>query len=428
MSTSCKKDRNADLVFDKPSQERLEDKFAEYNDLLKSSENGWKMSYYPDSEKFGGYNFLFKFEEDGRVVMESDFEEGMKNSSYKIYGGQGVVLSFDSYNMLHILADPGIYSAGIGYNGDYELIVERSTSDSLVCRGRKWDQPMILTRATSDDWDNMDQIKIHEKAMAQDVENSPFFRNLRENNQGISTFFYNSNTRLVEYFYVDNIGITHSDKSPLIFTKEGFSLKDKITVNGKDLKDFGYDTDTDSFTFGTDGTVTAEHFSAIEFKGAWEAFTSKTGASLSYAGKDFFSLFRRLRKAEPQFAAIQLYWNISGYKLLSFVFGNGVGVDGYHWWHSLIRSIDETSEDTVIINAAISGATGGRYIFNNNPDYQEEYQRLFVDFNDSSEVIDEIMDVIYNKEGLTIIPTSDENIFYVVSKKRSNYWVKFSIF
>jgi hypothetical protein len=425
---SCTKDRNEDIVFDKSSQERLEDKFTEYNDLLKSSEYGWKMKYYPDVEKFGGYNFLFKFDENNRVVMVSDFEENPKNSSYRIYGGQGVVLSFDTYNMIHILADPGIYSAGEGYNGDYEMVVERATTDSLICKGRKWKKPMIFTRATSEDWDNMEKIKIHEKAMSLGhVENTPLFRNLREDNQGISTFIYNSSTRMVEYFYIDNIGITHSYKSPVVFTKEGFSLKEKITINGKSFQDFTYDEDSEKFVFGTNGTVSAEHFSCIEFLGAWEAFTSGTGATISAAGKDFFSLYRRLRIAEPEFTTIQLYWNISGYKLLSFVFGNGEGVDGYHWWHSWIRIIEETSEDTVILKAAINGETGGRYIFE-NPNYEEEYQRLFVDFNESSQVIDEIMDVYYNKAGLTIIPTSDEGVYYVVSKEKSNYWVKFKIF
>ena len=104
---SCQKNEPEDL-FGKTPAERFEQSKNELRAALTASEQGWKFSYFTNSEKFGGYTLLMKFSQDGRVEMTSDIGEefGSTQSQYSIEEAQGTLLVFSTYNHIHKLGDP----------------------------------------------------------------------------------------------------------------------------------------------------------------------------------------------------------------------------------------------------------------------------------------------------------------------------------
>jgi hypothetical protein len=147
-------------VFEEFSGVRLSEYITQSNATLLSAPYGWKMTYYPDESKYGGYCFLFKFKENNRVDMASesgDFQE----SSYRIDFSQGPMLVFDSYNYIHDLANPNEAKGAkaTGLSGDYEFIIQKITEDSLQLTGRKRGMNIRLEKATEQDEKNLTTIR-----------------------------------------------------------------------------------------------------------------------------------------------------------------------------------------------------------------------------------------------------------------------------
>ncbi|KAA6331599.1 hypothetical protein EZS27_019809 [termite gut metagenome] len=147
-------------IFEEFSGVRLSEYIIKSNATLQSAPNGWKMTYYPDESKYGGYHFLFKFKENNRVDIASesgDFQE----SSYRIDFSQGPMLVFDSYNYIHDLANPNDSKGakGTGLSGDYEFIIQNTTEDLLQLTGRKKGVNIRLEQATEQDENDLAVIR-----------------------------------------------------------------------------------------------------------------------------------------------------------------------------------------------------------------------------------------------------------------------------
>ena len=86
---SCQKNEPEDL-FGKTPAERFEQNKNELLTALTASEQGWKLSYFTNSETFGGYTLLMKFDRNGRVEMTSDIGDGFTStqSQYTIQEAQ----------------------------------------------------------------------------------------------------------------------------------------------------------------------------------------------------------------------------------------------------------------------------------------------------------------------------------------------------
>ena len=108
---SCLHDNKT--AFDLPAAQRIDQSVADYTALLESSEGGWMLQYYAGKNySYGGYTLLLKFK-NGQVTAMGD-----------------------------------------GIQGDYEFSILRATADSIVLRGRKWKNEMVLTRLPKDaNWD-----------------------------------------------------------------------------------------------------------------------------------------------------------------------------------------------------------------------------------------------------------------------------------
>ena len=140
-------------AFDDPASVRATQAVEQAYTTLTTNAYGWKMLYYPDSELYGGYRFLFRFFNNNRVDMAWEANSNVVTSGYRVDLSQGPMLVFTTYNYIHILADPGNAPIPNGLKGDYEFILEEVTAERITMVGRKHGVRVVMERATAEDWD-----------------------------------------------------------------------------------------------------------------------------------------------------------------------------------------------------------------------------------------------------------------------------------
>lgn len=139
-TTSCQ--RTEDLVFDNSYGDSSLDRIEDTDRILRSAANGWETDYTTGSGDT--FRLQFKFGDNKQVTTYSDFDPNPTVSSYTYNLSRSAVLSFDTYGLLHRLADPvvlpDIYDEGLkgkGYQGDFEFEILSATPEQVVLRGMK---------------------------------------------------------------------------------------------------------------------------------------------------------------------------------------------------------------------------------------------------------------------------------------------------
>ncbi|CAG4991409.1 hypothetical protein DYBT9275_00746 [Dyadobacter sp. CECT 9275] len=151
---SCK--NTDDSVFEQSTDARLNEALASYEKELVGAPYGWNAVIYPGGG--GSYGFYFKFNDQNRVTMYSDFSAESsvtsKESSYRLKAMQTPSLIFDTYSYLHVLSDPdpGVNggSAGEGLLSDFEFTIfpDSVKTDVITLTGTKNKSRLVLTKAT----------------------------------------------------------------------------------------------------------------------------------------------------------------------------------------------------------------------------------------------------------------------------------------
>lgn len=149
---SC--DKKSDRIFEESPTARLNAAVANAQTVLKSKTNGWIMQYYPgDNAQYGGFNFFINFTGNADVNVQADYTTENVTSSYKVYPGAGPILTFDTYNSIFgFFAAPGAISRWIsndvGFGGDIEFLVMKATADSVILKGRKRGNRIVMVPIT----------------------------------------------------------------------------------------------------------------------------------------------------------------------------------------------------------------------------------------------------------------------------------------
>jgi len=128
---------------------------ASYTNTLTGSPNGWKAFLYPTGG--GVYLFSMKFSTTNRVTMLSDISTTTSTtaveSSYKIKQEQAPSLLFDTYNYIHLLADPDPTvmggAAGAGLNSDFEFYIDNVKGDTINLIGNRLSSKLVLVKAAT---------------------------------------------------------------------------------------------------------------------------------------------------------------------------------------------------------------------------------------------------------------------------------------
>jgi hypothetical protein len=152
--TSCKKDE--DPIFEDPDT-RLSAALAENQAQLINAPNGWKATIYPHGGK--GFTYYFKFTADGKVTMLSDFNATTATkpaeSTYRLKALQRPTLIFDTYNYVHLAADPDAGVSGganaRGLTSDFEFGFVSAAGDSLKMEGTFNFNQMVMVKLSADE-------------------------------------------------------------------------------------------------------------------------------------------------------------------------------------------------------------------------------------------------------------------------------------
>lgn len=226
-------------AFDKPSPDRIAEAISETKDILTAAPNGWKMAYQ-GSGGFGGFNILCRFDKEDNVFCEEESDHAKATSHYTVQQGQGVLLSFDSFNAaLHKYSDPvgkingkSVGKDGKGFQGDFEFRVMSCTKDSIVLEGRKHGDRVVMTPMPEDlTWDS-------------------FFTQIATVASGMSSERYNIIIDKDTLPARMNLHTLHTtDKNgkavaiPFIYTPQGIEVLKSDSLNGRKLTAFTYSTD-----------------------------------------------------------------------------------------------------------------------------------------------------------------------------------------
>lgn len=155
--SGCNKDK-VELLFDAKPETRMKERNEELKSNLISSPNGWK-AYLRTSLRGGAYGFYLKFDDKDQVAMVADWNgttaNTFRNSTYRVQYVMNTSLVFDTYNYITIMQDPLSDNNGgttpNGLQSDIEFEYLRSSGDSIIMKGKKYQNEFVLIKASADD-------------------------------------------------------------------------------------------------------------------------------------------------------------------------------------------------------------------------------------------------------------------------------------
>ena len=151
---SCSKDSFVSNFDEKP-EERIAKSISLVESTLTSAANGWVVTL-PTSAG-GAYGFYMSFNTDEDVTMYADLNDNTSTnlgvSKYRVKGGLGAELIFDTYNYISMLADPnnGVFggSGNTGHRSDVQFIFDKVNGDTISFLGKNYRQKLTMIKATS---------------------------------------------------------------------------------------------------------------------------------------------------------------------------------------------------------------------------------------------------------------------------------------
>lgn len=238
-------------VFDTSSAQRIATNLKEIREVLTGAKNGWLMEYYPDSKQsFGGYNLLLAFTADEVKVSGeiAQFDE-YSTSKYSLKQSAGPILSIDTYNKnFHYFSNPNSSISGEGKNGtgmggDFEFLVLKSTADSVVLKGKKTANRIIMTRFPENiNWtDYLKQI--------QEAAGKMRFDRFEYQVGGDVIQARATKHRRLQFDYQNEFGESVSLMVPYIQTINGYKLYETLNIKGVSVTEFKLVIEGDSEYF-----------------------------------------------------------------------------------------------------------------------------------------------------------------------------------
>jgi len=246
---------DAEQKFEETPTERLNSQKNELNDLLLSSEYGWKIVYFTDNTVLGGYTHLIKFAKDGTVQMASDFDDdtAVYKSEYDIQLGSTVSLVFTTKNRIHLLSDSNDYPIDAleskGYLGDFQFLYYGQENGEIIFKTNRSNQELRFVKAIAEDWTDLAKnIDMIDNVVGND--SRPLFR-LLETNDGKTThqfdFTFSEITRFAEANSVE-AGYSVTYDMGVGYSPTGIVVSPAVEVGGQKLTVFIYNDADGSFT------------------------------------------------------------------------------------------------------------------------------------------------------------------------------------
>ncbi|MFV0248743.1 MAG: DUF4302 domain-containing protein [Tenacibaculum sp.] len=243
---SCNKSET-EQIFEDSSTVRKEKREQELRNLLLSSEQGWKVTYFTDNTQLGGFAFLFKFIDDTQVEMATDFNNGYTKmqSEYDILYSSTTKLSFSTKNYIHDLSDsanpPDSGLTGRGYKGDFEFLYYGAEGDDIIFRTNRDFIELRFSKATENDWSDFHKHELIKANIDGQVGKS-VFRILKIDNK-LYNFSYDTRRR----FATNNAASKDNLNFGIGLTPTGIIIEPAIDIDNSKINEFTYDSSEDKF-------------------------------------------------------------------------------------------------------------------------------------------------------------------------------------
>lgn len=233
ISVSCNDD--TEMLFKETASERKTAAVEQYEQVLKSSDQGWVFQYFvDDNQQYGGYNYVVKFSDKDSVSVwfeyATDYATPIK-SFYDVISYGGPVLTFNTYNVfMHYFATPSAseYNAK---GGDFEFLLMQNENDTIDIKGVKTGNNMRLFKLTEPVDDYLSKIVEN----ANFIEQGSFGGKINGTDMSVFELYRNFTFTYIE----DEESI--SVVVPYIVTKSGISFYEEVELLGHTYKDFTLD-------------------------------------------------------------------------------------------------------------------------------------------------------------------------------------------
>lgn len=222
-------------IFSKSADERINEKLSEYQKLLVSAKYGWKTAYFPKDLKTGGWSYIFKFKEDGSVTMMGDFNKTTATteqpSKYRVCQIHKPSLIFDTYSMLHILADPEQSNPpGPSLQGDFEFEFLAYKNDTLSLVGIHDKTILKMVMATDKDISLEKNVarRAQAKAFFSDLPTRPYFKGVSIGSSSIDISYVDKSKKVIIRYSKNNTVYTLT--RAVAFNEQGMVLSSPVTL------------------------------------------------------------------------------------------------------------------------------------------------------------------------------------------------------
>ena len=260
---ACQKNEPDDLFGGKNPSQRFQQNQAELRQELTSPEQGWKLVYYTNEKKFGGFIILMKFTPEGLVTMNSDIgaTTSSTTSKYEIKWGQGALLSFTTKNHIHELSDSAKGETGVGYEGNFEFIYFGKEGNKLKFKTQRSDteQFVYFEPATAQDWNTIQTLSSNVKTLEDNIDNYYFTVSTTASSTGYEMNFAN------RFITVTSLDGSSTQKASVYATETGIGFKPALTFEGKTFTGLTRDNSTTPPTYKTtvDGVTAQMTYSLV---------------------------------------------------------------------------------------------------------------------------------------------------------------------
>ncbi len=304
--------KDDDLVFDKSSTERVEGLVKKYDDILKSSKNGWILEYYTGGRTIsvGGYTTTLRFYNDKESNSEKvesyfiihymagkAFGTPLKGvSEYSIVEDGGATLSIDTYNeAFHYFSTPiKGQPKGMGQGMDTEFLITKYENEIIYLKGRQYGIEMRMTKLKEPAADYMERTAaIWDILVPWAIYGAtPSFQGLT-----VGEDFIPVSTESLKLVYKQEVeGKEKLFVEPLVFTDKGLRFYRKQTINGISFQELNLvkitkDNKTTNIFQTEDGKVKLNVQSPLPFDlmtKAWGIFPAHTKPVVSDLFKQKF--------------------------------------------------------------------------------------------------------------------------------------------
>jgi len=319
---SLKEDAN----FDETASQRSEENIEAVRKILYTAPNGWLMEYY-GNRSFGGYNVMMKFDGDqvtiGSEKIRSNHVAGIdtegnaitSTSHFKLEQSMGTILSFDEWNdPFHYYSMPnnpdGLGSTDEGLLGDFEFRVMKASQDSIILRGKKHNNRIIMTPIPADKtWASI----IREAAETETYMSSSSYTLTGADYKDTIEIKVQSQYRCLYFQYTDSAEQKQTITAPYIVQSDGYKFYEPVEVDGMELDGLLKGTTDDYFVFRNNKNLQldsymptlAEHLTT----GLWTIRYSSLGA---YATPKWDAMMEKLKTAGKNKTEIKIYYAYLG--------------------------------------------------------------------------------------------------------------------